>query len=124
MSRKALMLDRLARLAKIRSDAELKRFAAFREHLDALMLRKDAQKARLAGAFARTEAFSVAEARLANLEAGRLAREIGRLDAELQRMKPGFDAARARAMREFGRVQALERLAGDERGAAGRKGAG
>lgn len=112
---KAKLLDQLARLAKIRSDAELKRFAAFRTQIDAVAAQKEAQQARLAASFAQSDAFTIAGARLANLEAGGLAREIGRLDSEFQRMKPGFDATRNSAMREFGRVQALQRLASQMR---------
>lgn len=105
------MLTRLAKLAEIRSDVELKRFAAFRRHVDALAAQQNEQRDRLGQLFAQDEAFSVEGARLASQEAGRLAREIARLDAELGRIRPGFDLARSRAMREFGRVRALEQLA-------------
>lgn len=118
MSKKAQMLTRLGKLAKIRSDLELKRFAAFRGHVDALAGQQNEQRDRLGHLFAQEQAFSIEGARLASLEAGRITREITRLDGELARLRPGFDAARARAMREFGRVRALEQLADDLRDTA------
>ncbi len=111
MRKKTQMLTRLAKLAEIRSDVELKRFAAFRRHVDTLAAQQNEQRDRLGHIFAQDEAFSIEGARLASIEAGRLAREMARLEAELDRIRPGFDAARSRAMREFGRVRALEQLA-------------
>ncbi|WBU56734.1 hypothetical protein [Paracoccus sediminicola] len=115
-------LKRLAKLAEIRSDAELKRFSAFRTHMDMLVARKAAAEARLSASFAQPKAFSIAEARLANAEAGRLAREMAALDAEMARMRPGFEAARQKAVQEFGRVQALTKLAEAARNPAQRHG--
>ena len=53
----------------------------------------------------------------ANQTAGQLARGAARLDAELDRLRPGFDIARQRAVREFGRVQVLKKLANEIRDA-------
>lgn len=111
MKKKIQMLTRLAKLADMRADIELKRFAAFRNHVDAVGRQLTEHQNRLGHLFAQDDAFLVAGARLASMEAGRLASEIGRLDAELVRLRPGFDAARDRAMREFGRARALEQLA-------------
>ena len=113
--KKANVLDRLAKLAEIRSDIELKRFAAFRRHVDTLAMQQAEHRVRIGHLFAQEEAFSVDAVRLASLEAGRLAREISRLDTELDRLRPGFEVARDRALREFGRVRALERLAAGAR---------
>ena len=117
MKKSAKQLEQLARLAQIRSDAELKRFAAFRAHVDSIAVQSQQMRERLGTVYARVEAFSIAEARLANQEAGRLALGAARLDAELERLRPGFDIARQRAVREFGRVQVLKRLAGEIRDA-------
>ncbi|SDD97995.1 hypothetical protein SAMN05421538_103167 [Paracoccus isoporae] len=103
-------LDRLAQLAQLRADAELKRFAAFRLHVEALQQRRDQAQDRLRCGVT-PQAFSLAEARLANFAAQQAARELLRLDAEVQRIRPGFDAARGAARREFGRVQVLKALA-------------
>ena len=113
MQRKAQMLSKLAKLAEIRSDTELRRFAAFRSHIDALTVQQVEARSRLAGLFVQDDAFSIEGARMANQEAGRLAREGARLDAELDRLRPGYDVARQRAMREFGRVRALEQIAAE-----------
>ena len=44
MRKKAQMLTRLAKLAEIRSDLELKRFAAFRRHVDTLAAQQNEQR--------------------------------------------------------------------------------
>ncbi|MDO5642332.1 MAG: hypothetical protein Q4G26_08120 [Paracoccus sp. (in: a-proteobacteria)] len=121
MSKKADMLVRLAQLARIRSDSELKRFAAYRNHVDRLSAQQADHRARLGQLFADEQEFSVAATRMASLDAGRLARELSRLDAEMTRLRPGFDAARARAMREFGRVRVLESLSETLRAEARKK---
>ena len=118
MKKSAKQLEQLARLAQIRSDAELKRFAAFRAHVDALATQRQEMREKLGAVYARVDAFSVIEARLANQTAGQLARGAARLDTELDRLRPGFDLARQRAVREFGRVQVLKKLAGEIRDAS------
>lgn len=103
--------EKLAELAQIRADAELKRYAAFRNHLDALYRSREQAQRRLREGYADQLRFSVEEARLGNMIARQSAREVARLDAEIARMAPGCDTARAEAAREFGRVQALRQLA-------------
>ncbi|MBA4490782.1 hypothetical protein [Paracoccus sp. S1E-3] len=122
MKKSAKQLEQLARLAQIRSDAELKRFAAFRAHVDAISTQRAEMRDKLGALYARVEAFSVVEARLANQTAGQLARGAAQLDAELDRLRPGFDIARQRAMREFGRVQVLKQLADEIRDAGKARG--
>ncbi len=104
-------LDQLTRLAQIRSDAELKRFSAFRAHVDSLEGQRNAQREKLAAEYDRRSAFSLAEARLASQQAGRLALQTLRIEAELARLRPGFEAARQQALKEFGRVQVLKEIA-------------
>ena len=113
MKKSAFQLEQLARLAQIRSDIELKRFAAFRAHVDSIATQRLNMREKLNAVYAQETSFSIAEARLANHEAGRFADGIARLDAELGRLRPGFNAARHRAVREFGRVQVLNSLIQD-----------
>ncbi|WBU53139.1 hypothetical protein [Paracoccus sp. SCSIO 75233] len=115
MVSRAGQLDMLARVAKIRADAELKRFAAFRQHFDLLDTQRRDQQSRLAGIFPHGTAFSVSEARLRVHEASGIAVEIARLHQEQQCMRPGFETARQKAVAAFGRRQVLEVLAEQER---------
>ncbi|NHF73152.1 hypothetical protein [Paracoccus xiamenensis] len=112
LRKSAKELEQLARLAQIRSDAELKRFAAFRAHVDAATTQRQQMRQKLAYIYESEAAFSIAEARLANQEAGQLGHGISQLDRDLERLRPGFDTARQRAILEFGRVQVLKALAG------------
>ena len=57
-----------------------------------------------------TAPLSVAEARIANAQAGRSARELNQAETEVARMQPRFDAARRDAAREFGRAEVLLNL--------------
>ncbi|MFD1796700.1 glycoside hydrolase family 92 protein [Paracoccus aurantiacus] len=111
MKMNAAQMKQLAKLAQIRSDAELKRFSAFRAHMDTVLAERRAVGEKLALSYSRHDAFSVAGARLASQESGRLAGARLHLDAEIARLTPGFDAARKKAAREFGRVEVLKTLA-------------
>lgn len=111
MKKTGKQLERLGQLAQIRSDIELKRFAAFRLHMDSLAAHCLQMRERLKTVYTHDTAFSVPEAQLANREAGRLAMGAAQLQTEMDRLRPSFDFARQRALREFGRVQVLERLA-------------
>lgn len=122
MTASAARLAQLARLAELRSDAELKRFAAFRSHVESLSAQQAACRQRLQRLLDLQRAFSVEGSKATHAEAGRLAREIQRLEYELQRLEPNFTAARQRAMREFGRVRALETLAAVQEREARKKG--
>ena len=62
-----------------------------------------------------TAPLSVAEARIANAQAGRSARELHQAEAEVARMLPRFDAARRDAAREFGRAEVLLNLSAARR---------
>lgn len=110
MKKTAKQLEQLERLAQIRSDMELKRFAAFRVHMDSLAAHSLQMREKLKVAYAYNAAFSVPEAQLANREAGRLAMSAAQLQTEIDRLRPSFDVARQRALREFGRVQVLRNL--------------
>lgn len=101
----------LVDLAQMRSDAEMKRFSAFRAHVERMAAQRADCQGRIDAIYRADAPFSVAEARLANAESGRLGRAILQADAEIARLKPGYDAARQRAVREFGRVQVLKQLA-------------
>ena len=110
MSKESDNLAKLARLAQIRSDLELKRFAAFRAHVTAVTTELQAHRDTLSDLYNRAESFSLEGARLANLDSGRLAQKINQLETELARLTPGFDQARHRAVQEFGRLQVLGSL--------------
>lgn len=110
MSRTTDRLEQLRQLAKLRSDMELRRFSAFRNHVTAMRDRIDGLQHDLAALYHVDGAFSVPEAQLVNTMAGDLARQIIRTETELQQMLPGFEAARQDAVREFGRADVLRQI--------------
>ncbi|MFT4013903.1 MAG: hypothetical protein QM682_10960 [Paracoccus sp. (in: a-proteobacteria)] len=113
MGQKADAIQRLQRLAKLKSDIEMRRFAAYREHVELARGRIAAIEAEMRQIYAAPQAFSVAEARLANTLAGERSRALLRAEAELRQMLPGFEAARRAALREFGRSEVLNSLCRD-----------
>ena len=115
MKKSVEQLEQLARLAQIRSDAELKRFSTFRAYIDSVATQVQNAQNCLSLIYEQDEAFSIAEARLANQEAGRLAHGIVQMHSELDRLRPSFDVARLRAVKEFGRVQVLKKITHDLR---------
>ncbi|WBU60216.1 hypothetical protein [Paracoccus albus] len=104
-------LGKLARLAGLRSDAELERFAAFRRHVEALRAERAERSSMLHQLLIRQEPFTLSGAASAHVQAGRLARDIARIDDELDRLRPNYTAALGKAQKEFGRVRVLEELA-------------
>ena len=111
MKNDAKTLKALERLARIKADRELKKFAAFSAHVTAARARVDGFQTALLQAHEAQAPLSLPEARAANAQAGRAARQLIQADAELARMLPRFEVARRQASREFGRAEVLYSLA-------------
>lgn len=103
-------LNALFRVAQLKSDLELRKFSAFRGHVVAMETRIDRIRGELSDLCASAAPDSLADLRAAAAIAGRNADALMRAEAELARMRPNFDAARAKAVREFGRAQVLSHL--------------
>lgn len=103
-------IARLEKVARLKAEIELKRFAAFSAHVTAARDRIDGLQVALMQSYQSAAPLTVPEARMANAQAARSAREITRAEAELARMMPRFNAARAAAAREFGRAAVLDDL--------------
>lgn len=110
VSQSASLAD-LERIARLKAEQELKKLAAFSVHMSAARQRVEAMQAALDQSYRSVAPLTVSEARMANAQAGRAAREMRRADQELARMQPRFEAARKDAAREFGRAEALLELA-------------
>ena len=107
-------LAALERIARIKAERELKKFAAFSQHMGHARRQAEALRAAMDQCYRSTAPLSVAEARMANAQAGRSARELVRADRELAKLEPRFEAARQMAAREFGRAEVLLNLAQDQ----------
>ncbi len=110
MSRKTETLGKLERVARLKSDLEMRRFSAFRAHLMAARARVTHLEDELEAVYRSETPFSVAEARLTNALAGEASRALIEAEGELARMLPGFEKARQGAVRAFGRAEALKDL--------------
>ncbi|TJZ92552.1 hypothetical protein FA743_06710 [Paracoccus gahaiensis] len=106
-------LRQLERIARLRAERELKSFAAFNAHMIRARLQVDGLRVALAQSYDSSAPLTLPEARLANAQAGRAARELRHADQELQRLTPKFEIARQQAAREFGRAEVLARLQQD-----------
>ena len=105
-ARKLALLERIARL---KAERELKKFAAFNTHMVKAREKVETCQAALRQSY-ESDALTVAEARIANAQAARSAYELNRAFADIQRMTPRFERARAAAAREFGRAEVLLEL--------------
>ena len=110
MSRKTEMLGKLERVARLKSDLEMRRFSAFRAHLMAARERVGKLGDELEAVYRSDSPFSIAEARLTNALAGEKSRALMRAEAEVAQMMPGFEIARRGAVRAFGRAEVLKDL--------------
>ena len=104
---KVKQLAQLERIARLRAERHLKHFAAFNTHMTIARQRVDALQVSLAQSYDSTAPLSLPEARIANAQAGRAARELRHADQEIQRLEPRFQEARQVAAREFGRAEVL-----------------
>lgn len=100
----------LGQIARLKAEQELKKLAAFRGHVLAAHQRADASRAAMTQSYTAAAPLSVAEARMANAQAGRAARELARAEHDLRQMQPRFELLRGQAAREFGRAEALNEL--------------
>lgn len=103
-------LSRLQRLAKLKSDLEMRRFSAYRASVVSTKGRIATLKQDLHELYRGDGDHSIAGARLMNALAGEKMRALQREDAQLRKMLPGFEAARQLALREFGRAEVLHQL--------------
>ena len=110
MKRKIDSLKQLEKIAKVKSDLEMRRLSAFRANVVAAQNRIDSLHAELQKLYASPAPFTIAEARLANALAKDRIAEIRIEEANLARMMPAFEAARCKAVKEFGRADVLQRL--------------
>lgn len=113
---RATDLARLERVARLKADMELKRFAAFRRHVAGLHAESQRLEAELLAEAARGAPASVVEARMAHALTRHTAGERLAVEGELDRLTPAFEAARQAAVREFGRAEVIAEL--DRRAAA------
>jgi len=100
-------LSRLERVARLKADLELKKFAAFRRHVAALQGEAGRLQAALLEEYARGAGGTVADMRLAHACTRQAAAAHLAAEAELQRLSPAFEAARCAAKREFGRAEVI-----------------
>ena len=107
MSRKTDQLGKLARIARLKADADLRRYSAYRAHADAMQQQVDAIRAELAEAIAAPVSDALEQWRLTTALVAYRTAEAQRSEVALARMKPGLDAAHRAAVLAFGRVEAL-----------------
>ena len=110
MSRRADQLGQLARLARIKADADLRRYSAYRAHADAMQRQVDALRAELSEAIATPVTDALDQWRLTTALVAYRTGQAQRGEVALGRMKPGLEAARQAAALAFGRAEALAQL--------------
>lgn len=106
----AKKLADLERVARLISERELRQFSALSNHVNASRKHVGDLRNLLEQSYRSDIPLSVAEARIANAQAGRAARELLRAEHDLSQMMPGFERARQKAARAFGRAEALREL--------------
>ncbi len=112
-------LAALERVARLRSDMELRKFAAFRAHISALNMRIDTLRAALATGLAEDVSTDLTQMRTAAMRAGCDIRQLMDAQHELASLSDRFERSRNAAAREFGRARVVgqlrERALRDER---------
>ncbi len=109
----------LERLARLRADRELHRFAGLRRQMAGLQARIATLEAEVLAGYPAGGAFSLAEARRSHAMTRAAAQDLRRSEEVLLALRPRFEAARQQAVREFGRAEVLAQL--QARAAAARR---
>lgn len=110
MKNKANRLAGLQKISKLRSDLEMRRFSAYRASVVSAQARIAVLERSLQELYQASQDFSISDARLMNALAGEKMRALQREGAQLRQMMPGYEAARQRAIQEFGRTEALRQI--------------
>lgn|GEM_PF-6493243 len=110
MSRRTEQLGQLARLARIKADADLRRYSAYRTQAEAMQRQVDALRAELSAAIATPASDALEQWRLTTALVAYRTGQAQRGEVALARMKPGLDAAHRAAAQAFGRAEALAQL--------------
>ncbi|MFI0396489.1 hypothetical protein [Paracoccus jiaweipingae] len=118
MVKKADKLDELARVANLKAEQELRKYAAFRANMQALHQRLDGLGQQIGAVHAQPAPQNVAQLRAAADQAHRLTQSLLRAEAELAQLQPRFDAMRQQAASAWGRVEVLRKLADQTRAQA------
>lgn len=110
MSRRSDQLRALARLARMRADLELRRYAAYRAQADEMRRHVDTIRDELHAAMTTPAGDALDQWRLTTALVGYRAGRLHRAEDGLARMQPAMDAARKNATVAFGRAEALVQL--------------
>lgn len=105
-------LAALARLARLRSDQELRHFAELRQQMAGLEGRIASLEGEVLAGYPAEGGFSLAEARRSHAMTRAAAQDLRRQEEALLTLRPRFEAARQQAVREFGRAEVLAQLQG------------
>lgn len=111
MSGGADQLGRLARIARVKADGELRSYSARRAQAEAMQRQLDSVRAELAQAVA-LPAAPDAPAQWQQIAAmvGYRSEQLRQAEIALARIRPGLETARQVAVRAFGRAEALSQL--------------
>lgn len=111
MSGGADQLGRLARIARVKADGELRSYSARRAQAEAMQRQLDSVRAELAQAVA-LPAAPDAPAQWQQITAmvGYRSEQLRQAEIALARIRPGLETARQAAVRAFGRAEALSQL--------------
>ena len=107
-------LAQLERIARLKSERELGKFAAINAHMVVAQQRVVAMRKMLEHSYRDGASLSLPDLRIETAQAGRIARELWVAEQEVERLKPGFERIRHAAMQEFGRAEVLKELARKE----------
>lgn len=104
-------LSELERIARLKAERELGKFAAINKHMSVARQRVASTRQMLEQSYRNQAPLSLSDARMETALAGRAARELWLAEHEAERLKPVFERMRRAAAQEFGRAEVLKELA-------------
>jgi hypothetical protein len=110
MSRESQQLGKLSEIARLRADADLRRYSAYRVQAEAMQRQLEAVRAELSEAIATPGSDALDQWRLTTALVAYRTGQTQQSEAALAKIKPGLDAAHRAAVLAFGRAEALSQL--------------
>lgn len=111
MVTRAKALTQLERIARLKADRELGKFAAISKQMMAMRQRVITVREMLEQSYQNQAPLSLADTRVETAQAGRTARELWFAEQEAERLEPAFERMRRAAAQAFGRAEVLKELA-------------
>lgn len=110
MNQKTRQLGQLAKIARVKADTELRKYASYRSQAEAMRGQVELVRAELSEALAAPTSEALETWSMATALVGYRTGQVHRAETMLTSMQPALEAARSAAVKAYGRAEAMTQL--------------